>query len=186
MPIENSLLPEERVKVLKELVDKAKPLKGATAELGVYNGGVSVYIAKNCGGDTHYAIDTYEGLPDTLTEKDNTDTQWKGRFKPEIDVEKLLKQIKNIKIVKGFFPKCVKKIKATKFKLVHFDGDLYQSAKDFCEYFYGKIIKGGIMIFDDYARGKNPGVSIAVEEFMADKKETIHKPVLGYAYIVKE
>ena len=58
-------------------------------------------------------------------------------------------KLKNTKILKGIFPdNFTYKFKNYKFKLCHLDVNTFLSTKSF--YFLEKIVKGGIIVFDDY------------------------------------
>jgi hypothetical protein len=55
---------------------------------------------------------------------------------------------------------------------VHFDVDLYESTKACLEFFYPRMIVGGVMLSHDYSL--LAGVRKAVDEFLQDKPE---KPI---------
>ena len=68
-------------------------------------------------------------------------------------------------------------IKNKKFKFVHLDVDNYQPYKESLEFFYDKMVPGGIILFDDYDCDCCPGANKAVDEFFSDKPEVIQKSV---------
>ena len=65
------------------------------------------------------------------------------------------------------------KYKEIRIALLHIDVDLYKPTKTCLEYFYPHIVKGGIIILDDY--GAFPGANKAVEEFFADKNYRVEQ-----------
>ena len=87
-------------------------------------------------------------------------------------VKKYLKDCDNIEIYQGFFPETAGPITDKQFSLVHIDVDIYKSVVDCCDFFYQRMITGGIMIFDDYGFSTCPGAKNAVDEFFKDKPET--------------
>ncbi len=52
------------------------------------------------------------------------------------------------------------------------NADLYASTLECCEFFYKKMVPGGMMLFDDYLVPDTPGVKKAVDEFFSAKKES--------------
>ena len=57
------------------------------------------------------------------------------------------------------------------YAFVHFDVDLYEGTKACLEYFYPRMIPGGIMLSHDYSI--LAGVSQAFHEFLEDKEEPL-------------
>jgi O-methyltransferase len=75
-----------------------------------------------------------------------------------------------------------------RFAFVQIDCGLYQPAKAALEYFYPSMSHGGLIVVHDFASGPWPGISPAVNEFLADKPES---PLLipdtsGSAAIVRQ
>lgn len=52
---------------------------------------------------------------------------------------------------------------------MHFDCDLYAPTRAALEAMWPKIIRGGVVIFDEYSIHDWPGETAAVDEFLADK-----------------
>ena len=80
----------------------------------------------------------------------------------EEDVVELLKNTKSI-IIKGLFKG---ERKDEFFCFSHFDGDTYESCKDYLNYFYKNTVNGGYLFFDDYGLKFAEGVKIAVDSFL--------------------
>lgn len=51
-----------------------------------------------------------------------------------------------------------------KFSFVHLDGDLYQTTADALDWFWPRMVPGGVIILDDVDWPKCPGVNRALEE----------------------
>jgi predicted O-methyltransferase YrrM len=86
-------------------------------------------------------------------------------------VKEFLGDCNNVVFHPGFFPVTAEPVKDKKFCFVYFDADLYQSTKSCLEFFYPRMVRGGVMIFDDYEWKGCPGLKKAIEEFLADKSE---------------
>ena len=76
---------------------------------------------------------------------------------------------------------------------MHLDGDLYHSVKDPLDNLSNKIIKGGLVVVDDFILNKNivkedfwPGARKAVQDFMkANNKFRIKESISGKPYLTK-
>ena len=146
-------------------------LDGDMAEVGVYQGGSAKLIAEVKNEKELYLFDTFEGLP-KVSEKDTHfgTSYWKtGEFSNTSleNVENYLSNYKNIYCYKGKFPETSEPIKTKKFSFVHLDVDLFQSTIDCLEFFYPRMINGGIILTHDY---HTDGVKQAFNEFCKDKK----------------
>ena len=68
--------------------------------------------------------------------------------------------------------------------LVHVDVDLYQSTKDCLEFFYPRMVIGGIIMIDDYPYLN--GVKIAVNEFKKQTGIKVETSIYGQGRITKK
>ena len=99
------------------------------------------------------------------------------------------KNIVNFELVKGDIletvPLYVMKNPHLKISLLHIDTDIYEPAIVILQHFYDKVVKGGIIAFDDY--GTFPGETQAVDDFLATRDLEINKLPLSHipAYIIK-
>ena len=146
-------------------------LDGDMAEVGVYQGGSAKLIAEVKNERELYLFDTFEGLP-KVSEKDTHfgTSYWKtGEFSNTSleSVKDYLSDYKNVYCYKGKFPETSEPIKTKKFSFVHLDVDLFQSTIDCLEFFYPRMINGGIILTHDY---HTDGVKQAFNEFCKDKK----------------
>jgi hypothetical protein len=73
-----------------------------------------------------------------------------------------------------------------RFSLIHIDVDVYEPTKYILENTWDKIVKGGILILDDY--GTVEGETRAVDEFFQDKGISIQKLPFKYkpSFIIKK
>jgi O-methyltransferase len=146
-------------------------LEGNLAEIGTFNGGSTYLIAGLLPHKTLYAYDTFSGLPEP-TIHDNYHKQ--GEFCANYDdVNGFLSELSNVKLIQSTFPDKSNIIENEKFCLVHIDVDLYQPYKDCLNFFYPRMVKGGVIILDDYDGGGCAGAKKASDEFMSDKPQTI-------------
>lgn len=138
--------------------------KGPIAELGVYKGGSLKYLAERHPDRNITGFDTFEGLP----EKDwnESEVHVPGDFNDNSleAVQEYLKDHKNITLIKGYFPESADSIADQKFSFVHIDFDFYQGMKSGIEFFYPRLVEGGIIVLDDYGWPNCPGVKQALDE----------------------
>ena len=140
-------------------------LDGDVIEVGVYKGG-SAYVISSVLGKT-YCYDTFEGLP--IRDKVGGSGIPAGHFKSNVeDVRDFLSGV-DVELVKGVFPDS--SLEHDKIKFLHLDVDIYKYTLQSLEHLYDKMVSGGIIIVDDYCWKDTPGVTVAIEEFFADKSE---------------
>ena len=113
---------------------------------------------------------------------------------PRDDLENVLKykDFQNIILMKGFIPDVFSDYfenkPATQIALLHIDVDVYEATKACLEHLYEKVVKGGIIVFDDY--GQINGATKAINEFIKENGLVNNLQKLPYnyipAYMVKE
>jgi O-methyltransferase len=181
-----TLVDEVRCFMIYQLARQVIESFGNVAEIGVYRGGTAKLLAKIFEGKnkTVYLFDTFSGMPasdpsrDFNKQKDYNDTSLKS-------VKTFMHDCKNVHFYEGLFPVTAKPIEGMTFCLVHIDADIYKSVKDCCVFFYPRMEKGGIMIFDDYGCLFCPGAKMAVDEFFLDKPEKPTYLPTGQCFVVR-
>jgi O-methyltransferase len=147
-------------------------IDGDAAEVGVYKGGTARLIAKVLAETRKkvHIFDTFAGMPPTDATKDFVR---EGDFSDSSleRVKEYLKDCDNIKIHPGFFPDTSTPVADTTFSFVYVDVDAYRSVIDCCKFFYGRMERGGIMLFDDYGFLTCEGARLAVDEFFSNMRE---------------
>jgi len=145
---------------------------GDFAEVGVYKGGTAWLTAQTAPLKKFYLFDTFAGMPKT---HDRIDYHKKGDFDDTSleSVKEFLKECPHVQFYPGFFPQTAQGMGDKKFSYVHVDVDIYQSVKDCLEFFYPKMVSGGVMVFDDYEWKDCEGVKMAMDEFLTDKQKSV-------------
>lgn len=198
---------EKKSLLLADLIYKC-PEEGVIVECGVGVGATLIKIAK-ISKKKIYAFDSFEGFPENLSEKDDQylekylkDNKWNYKLM-NIDLVKnnlannyLDEKEINDRIVfkKGYFPESFKDFNE-KISFLHLDVDLYNSYKDCLEFFYPKLIKNGIVTFDEYepdTKIKNRkgwnfiGANKAIDEFVNKNNLKLLEHWTGFKYIIKD
>ncbi|HAI43542.1 MAG TPA: autotransporter strand-loop-strand O-heptosyltransferase, partial [Maribacter sp.] len=156
-------------------LNKAKEVEGKAAEVGVYKGGSARKIASTLDDRDLLLFDTFEGMPETGFEEPHK----KGDFNDTSleSVKSYLSDKPNCQFFPGFFPNTAEHLKSEVFSFVHLDGDYYETTKNGIEFFYPRLAKGGIILFDDYGWDACPGVRKAIDEFFVDKQDEIEAQI---------
>ncbi len=134
--------------------------KGLIAEVGVYKGGSLKLLTELFPDRTVYGFDTFEGLPKEQWRE--TEYHKAGEFN-DTSIEAVQTFVPSAKLIKGLFPDSAPNLK--KFALVHIDTDFYLSVKACLEWLWPRMVKGGIIVLDDYNWPNCPGVKQALDEF---------------------
>lgn len=169
-----TLISADRLYIIYQCLRNIQKLKGDCAELGVYKGGsakiISHFLMKYSPQKNLYLLDTFEGMPET---DKKIDRHKEGDFKDTNlnEVKEFLSNSNNIIFLKGLFADTLPKITRKDFSFVHIDADVYSSVKEGIEFFYPRLINGGIMLFDDYGFLSCPGAKKAVDEFFENNIE---------------
>ena len=188
-----------------ELYKKITGLPGDVVELGVFKRSSIIQWAtfrellENESSRKIIGFDMFGEFPDT--KKVSSDKQfiqkWNEMFKeefitPEEIYESLnLKNIENVELIKGdihkTLPEYISKNKHLRISLLHIDTDVYEPSKLGLEMLYDLVVPNGLIIFDDY--GIIEGETLAVDEFIADKKQILRKFPFAHkkpVYMIKE
>ena len=167
-----TLVDDARCLMIYQMAKHASMMPGDVAEVGVYKGGTARVLAKTIEPQqkTLHLFDTFSGMPATDS---NKDLHKEGDFHDTSleMVKAYLSDCNNLKYYPGVFPATAEAVEEISFCLVHIDVDIYDSVMDCCKFFYARMQRGGIMIFDDYGFITCPGAKLAVDEFFADKPE---------------
>jgi hypothetical protein len=169
---------EEEFILLAEMVKKCNHLHGDFAEIGVYEGFTSEFISKFMHKDkVFFLCDTFSGLADVSVDDPNINMSNGALAVDEERFNSINPFCKNIKsiIVPGYFPdSSTKEMNSSRYAFVHIDTDTYISTLKSLEYFYPKMVNGGIIVVHDYRNHNGTlGVKKAVDSFMIDKEDAL-------------
>lgn len=139
-------------------------------------------------GENYLIIDSFEGLSAPTDEDLKGDyIPEKGTFSSNINlVKNALSEFPNIQYFKGWIPSVLEQIPQYSYKFVHIDLDLYEPIKTSIEYFYPKLIKGGVILFDDYGSNLWPGAKKAIDDFCLINEIKLLRLSTGQSVIFKD
>ena len=165
-----TLLDTKRLYTLWQMSLMLKNYKGDILDIGCLKGGAGMVMSKKNNLGKTYLIDTFEGL----VEAENYHKKEHFVFTSISSVEKKVKKlkIKNLSVLKGKFPYNFKnKFKNIKIKLCHIDVNTYKSTSETFNYVKNKMVKNGVIIFDDYGIFSVFGVKKFVDKIKKNNKE---------------
>jgi hypothetical protein len=190
-----SLISSERLKALFEQASLVGGLPGDAAELGTYRGGSAIVIKRALPHKKVYGFESFEGLfnlsaLDNLREQKGERGHALGDFAISSVWERnrirALLARSGVSLIEGRFSDTNKNIADRQFCFAHFDGDTYQSTKEFIEFFYPRMVPGGRLVFDDFEWEATPGVEQALAEVFGNSGGVVVPLGHHQAVIVKD
>jgi O-methyltransferase len=144
--------------------------EGAIAELGVYKGATACLLNTLFPGKKLYLFDTFEGFTagDVQTEAELDCSRAKEGDFSDTSEQYVLSKLpfsQSAIIRKGFFPDTAKGLEDEPFSFVSLDADLYAPTLAGLEFFYPRLVRGGMIVLHDYDNPRFSGVRRAVEEY---------------------
>jgi hypothetical protein len=184
--LDMSITPLEAIQLFS-LVRATAKLSGCMAEVGVYQGGSARLISK---ADTSKPLHLFDTFDEGMPEPGATDTSvlWgpprKGQLAcPLAQVKKHLRDCAKVYFHQGLFPATAEAVRDETFSFVHTDVGLYSATRAVLEFFYPRLVRGGVIISHDFATGRGP--RNAIEEFFKDLPEPVIELPGNQAMIVK-
>lgn len=183
--------PNDRRFFLFDLCRRLRGVPGDTADIGVRYGASSFYLLSGFAQKErrHHVFDSFEGLSEPTAEDSDGGKvkRWsKGKLAVDEHVtRKNLEMFPNVDYYKGWIPARYPEVADRRFALIHIDVDLYLPTKDSLDFFYDRLNPGGAILCDDYGFSTCPGVRKAMDDFFADKAETLLYLPSGHALALK-
>jgi len=154
------------VDYLFDFLDELREVEGAIVEFGVYRGGMlasmALWMRYRGMEDTLIGLDTFCGYPGLEQFSDTSVEVVRSLF--------FALGLGAPNLVAGDFKVTVGRL-PYKIKLVFIDCDLYESYMSALNGCYDRMVRGGVIVFDEYYSKKYPGARVAVDEFFSDKPE---------------
>jgi hypothetical protein len=172
-----TMIPAKRLTALHQVARRVAGLSGALVECGVWNGGSAAVLADAARqpGRHVWLFDSWAGLPEPGTrDGERARTEW-ARHGGQFNVGDVGKPPEAFRVAglsdcvlhlrRGWFrdtlPAATAEIGGV--AILHIDADWYDSVKLCLKALYPLVVKGGLVILDDY--GHWPGCRAAVDEF---------------------
>jgi len=168
---------------------KNNNIDGLIAEVGVFKGTTAKLFHQAFPDRELLLFDTFDGFDerDINHEKENSRAKSGGWNSSLDNVKDFIGSSKLVQFFPGYFPETAENINPNySYALVHLDADLYNPQISGLEYFYKRIVRGGVLIVHD-CNNEYFGSRQALDEFFLDKPET---PIIipdksGSAIVIK-
>jgi hypothetical protein len=166
----------ERKYTVYQLVRSLHHIAGDAAECGVYNGSTAYFIAR-AGRETGHEraihlFDSFAGL--SLPAPEDGDYWHKGDLSMALGVATAnLAGFPSVRFYPGWIPDRFHEVADRHFAFVHVDTDLYEPTKASIEFFYPRLVPGGMLVCDDYGSAICPGARKAMDDYFAGTGENI-------------
>jgi hypothetical protein len=175
-------------------------LEGTIAECGCFRG-MSSYLMLDrqktaqpgFTGDGYHIFDSFEGLsepgPDDIVARENPKAArlsqmcQPGAFAASLEtVQRGLAAFPAVEFHPGWIPQSFAGLREMTYRFVHLDLDLHDPTLAALEYFYPRMVKGGVLVCDDYSW---PGARKAIEDFCARYRVAFEATPHGQAVLRK-
>jgi hypothetical protein len=195
-----------------DLFKRTLEIPGSIVECGVFRGTSALLFAKLLDifmphdlSKRVIGFDTFEGFP-TISEEDNAPSNPESKVGGFQDLkafeelklilenynsESFYKDFERIIFVKGDLTKTapvfLENNPELRISLLHLDLDIYEPTLSSLELFYSRVVRGGVIIIDDYGDKGWPGPGLAIEKFFAKQPMLYkfpHRSMPG-AYFIK-
>jgi O-methyltransferase len=189
--VDHTLVDIYRCWELWQLVEQVSGLQGGFVEVGVWRGGSGCLIAKRAkllGLDADvFLCDTFTGVVKT----GDLDPAYDGGEHADTSV-KIVRDlaarlgVDNVVLAEGIFPDETQHIvTAQQIRLLHVDVDVYVSARDIVDFVWPRLVRGGVVVFDDYGFKTTTGITKYVNEAMRGQDRTMVHNLNGHAVVIK-
>lgn len=179
----DNLLKQLRFYGLFQLAERAAETlhEGDFAECGCWKGqstwAIARLIAESGRRRPFHVFDSFEGLSDFTAEDENPawkigaeqQAKLKRHFTTSEDaVRAKLAEFDFVALYRGWIPERFGEIADRRFAFVHLDVDMHRPTVDGLEFFWPRLVEGGILVCDDYGSRNYPGATRAFEACMAE------------------
>ncbi len=178
-----TLLTPNKIQNLKDAISFA-PNYGCFVEVGVYRGGSLKIIAEMAPAREIFGFDTFEGLPEETWVVDEPHTP--GEFKTDfLTVRDAFANFQNVSIMQGVFPRSGSRLGLREVAFCHLDMDHWRGTLSALQFIWPFMVKGGVILFDDYGWHKCPGIAPLVDTWAAATKSQLKVYPTNQAFIRK-
>jgi O-methyltransferase len=188
---ERTVCRESRAYMLYRFAQHALTVEGDWAECGVYKGGTAYLLGtllnEHQRSTSFHLFDTFTGMTEEADADPSLHKQGDFSDNSVEGVRQYLAHYNRYDFHPGFIPDSFNGLEERNYAFVHIDVDLYEPTVACCNYFYPRLNKGAILIFDDYGFPQySDSEKKAVDEFFSDKPEEIISLGTSQAMIIKQ
>lgn len=154
---------------------------------GLFSSAIIEYLNFSKLNKTYYIIDSFEGLKNSnlLAQEMRALQNYKQYGNWYKEVEERFKPYKNVKIIPGYVPEVLSELNVGEVSFVSIDFNCLDPEKAALKFIWDKVVKGGIIIFDDYAFPGHEPQKNAHDEFARSQNCMIYTCPTGQGILIK-
>lgn len=181
-----------RIHVLCWAASYAIKLEGNFADCGVFSGfcprAVIHYTNFNQTSKKYFLFDTFFGLDPQYSTADELVRNKKLGYKEKDMYEEVKETFKdfNVEIIKGSVPDTLTHVQNEKFCFIHLDMNAVYPELKALEFFWDRMVDGGIIVLDDYGFAGCLDQKKGHDEFARSKNAMILSLPTGQGVIIKK
>ncbi len=171
--------------------NQAKNLEGDFVDCGVNTGMFSKMIInfikfENLKKD-YYLLDTFNGMSEKYSSKEEIQRSEEMGYSTDIyeEVKNTFHGLDYVKIIKGAVPETLPLVLSEKISFLSVDMNCALPEREALEFFWDRIVKGGIVLIDDYGFPGHEEQKKLHDEFAKEKGVLILPLPTGQGMIVK-
>lgn len=188
---DHTLLDDMRLHELWQLSSQVAELPGHGIEVGCWRGGAGCLIAERLAagqpGTKMFLCDTFTGV----VKAGDQDSVYQGGEHADADAQDVLALasrmgLSNVEILPGIFPdESSQHVADEVFKFAHIDVDVYEGSRGAFEWIQARLVRGGIIVLDDYGSSATDGVRKFVDELQGHPDFVVVHNLNGQAVVVR-
>jgi O-methyltransferase len=164
----------DQLRVILTECERALPLPGAIVEFGCYIGTTSLFLRRLINEREFHVYDSFQGLPPKSPQDASPAGSQFQAGELAVSKKQFLQEFKKANlqppiIHKGWFSDLTAADVPEQIAFAFLDGDFYESIRDSLKHVLPRLVPGGVIVVDDYAREALPGAAIAVAELLTSK-----------------
>ena len=169
-------------------------LEGAFVECGVNKGSLSSsimsYLDWNSLNRSFYLFDTFCGFDPQMLTSEESSLNYMEKSKayyPDCyeEVKKNFSEFKNVHLIRGSVPATLTQVPISQVAYLSIDMNCARPEIEAAEYFWPKLVAGGMILLDDYAYGTSRIQQKAFDQFAASKNTHVLSLPTGQGLIIK-
>jgi len=168
--------------MLGQLVKLVEGLDGDLVECGAYRGESVLALLENSEGQFH-VFDSFEGL----SEPDGMEKRWWRRGDLSAATQEFMDAVESYQdrvcVYQGWIPTQFHYVRDFHFRFVHVDVDLAEPTRECVEFFWPRVVGGGVMVFDDYGFRQCAEARRVIDGYFP--QDEIIQLTTGQAFVVK-
>lgn len=178
-----------RVHTLLWAVDTIKHLTGDFVECGVFRGFKSYFILKYFAdviSDDYWLYDTFSGQPSEYQSTSPVSNSEHNKPLLLQFVKERFSEFKNVKIIQGTVPSILYNNSPKAVKFLHLDLNSTDAEIGALDFFYNRIVKGGIIVLDDYGHLSFKDQMVAQKKWFKTRDCTVLELPTGQGIVIKK